>query len=100
MNELIDRARAAEANGERDRALELYEEAFRERTRAGDGTLLADLLRWMSTIRRDQGDLVVAEELAEASLAVAMARAEAPAAAAAENCLGIIAQFRGRLEPD
>jgi putative nucleotidyltransferase with HDIG domain len=97
MNQLIDQARAAESNGERDRALELYEEAFRQQTRAGHGAGIADLLRWMSTIRRDQGDLVVAEELAEASLAVALARAEAPAAAAAENCLGIIAQFRGRL---
>jgi putative nucleotidyltransferase with HDIG domain len=98
MDDVIQQAKAAEAEGDRERALKLYETAFTQHARAGDGSVLADLLRWMSTIRRDLGDLEVAEELAETSLAVAEARSDVPSAAAAQNCLAIIAQLRGHLE--
>jgi tetratricopeptide (TPR) repeat protein len=98
LETLIEKAKLAEAEGDGARALAYYEEAFADHWRNGDGSAFPALLRWMSTIRRDQGDLEVAEELAEASLAVAQACGDVAASAAADNCLAIIAQLRGRLD--
>lgn len=94
---LVDRARAADRAGDWEAAHTGYQSAFSS-LQHGDQTIAADLLRWIGTLYRNRGDLEVATEHYEASLAVARATETAEAIPAALNCMAIVAQLRGSVD--
>jgi putative nucleotidyltransferase with HDIG domain len=95
---LIESGRAAEREGDWDRALEAYDGAFRRLGREHGPERAAELLRWIGTVFRNRGDLENATELYEASLAVSEAARLPDHEASGLNCLAIVAQFRARID--
>src|SRR5690606_19276554 len=97
LDDLVEAARAAERAGAWDESLARYEQAFGRLAREGTAARAAELLRWIGTVHCERGDLEVAGELCEASLAVAEASGAREHVAAALNCLAIVEQRAGRL---
>ena len=98
---LVERAREAERHGEWDRARQAYESALSALSTvpaAERAVRAAELFRWIGTLFRNRGELEVAAEQYETSLAVAEADGATHAIASALNCLAIIAQFRGSVD--
>lgn len=99
FEEMIQSAKERERAGEWDKALSWYERAFRCLPRGADAVQAAELLRWIGTVRRERGDLELASEAYEASLAIAECSGLDAQVAAALNCLGIVEHLRGQVEP-
>lgn len=97
LDDLVEAARAAERAGAWDESLARYEQAFGRLAREGTAARAAELLRWIGTVHCERGDLELADELCEASLAVAEASGAREHVAAALNCLAIVEQRAGRL---
>ncbi|MBW3554977.1 MAG: HD domain-containing protein [Gemmatimonadetes bacterium] len=94
----LEDARAAEREGDPARALRQYEHALQLASRGGaDPGTIADILRWIGTVRRTREELELAAEGYHASLAVAEATEDDARRAAALNCLGVLDQFAGAL---
>lgn len=91
---LIQAARAAERAGDWDAAVARYEAALR----GAPSDRAPELLRWIGTVRRECGDLEVALEMYEASLASAEALGLREHVAAGLNCMAVVQQARGDLE--
>lgn len=98
LADLVEAAQAAERAGAWDQSLAYYEQAFGRLTREGDAARAAELLRWIATVHRERGDLELAGELCEASLAVAEASGAREHVAAALNCLATVELLAGRVE--
>lgn len=98
LHSLIESARAAEKSGKWDEALTGFEDALARVPGEGQPELAADLLRWIGTVRRDQGEVEVAGEVYETSLAIAEANGSRERTASALNALASVEQLRGRLE--
>jgi len=73
LDALVERARSAHQSGEWTQALELYEEAYRRAIHEGDAADIARLLRWSGQVHAERGEPEIAEELYDASLAIAEA---------------------------
>ena len=98
LRELIASAKEFERAGAWDDALARYEQAFAELRHEGDAASAADLLRWIGTVRRERGELELAGEAYEASLAIAERNGLDRHLAAVLNCLGIMEHRRGHVE--
>jgi putative nucleotidyltransferase with HDIG domain len=95
---LVVAAQAAEREGHRQRARELYEAALfalRERNQA---PLAASLFRWIARTHQDDGNLELAAEIAATALEVSERAGDAGGIAHANNLLGNIEQERGELD--
>jgi putative nucleotidyltransferase with HDIG domain len=95
LDDLVARGRTLASTGETDAALEAYEEAFRLLPAQGDAARAAKILRWIGTIHRERGDMEIASELYDASLAIAEAAGLEEDMASVYNCMAIIEQFAG-----
>ncbi|MBI4544047.1 MAG: tetratricopeptide repeat protein [Gemmatimonadetes bacterium] len=95
---LIDSALVAERAGAWDEALAGYEAAFGHLRTEGDAAKAAELLRRIGRVHRERGDIELAIEAFETSLAIAEANGLREHVAAALNGLGTAEQFRGGLE--
>lgn len=95
IDELIERGRALASTGETDAALQAYEEAFRLLPAEGNASQATKILRWIGTIHRERGDMDIASDLYEASLAIAEACGFDEDIASAYNCMAIVEQFAG-----
>ena len=96
LSELQSAAEAHSA-GRWDEALSHYESALQRAARSGDPALTADVLRRVGTVHTERGDLEVAAEIFEASLAIADACGFRDRVAFAEICLATVEQRSGRL---
>ncbi|MBV9773756.1 MAG: tetratricopeptide repeat protein [Gemmatimonadetes bacterium] len=94
----IEAAQEAERAGAWDVALARYEEAFSRLSREGDAGTAASVLRWIGRVHRERGDLELAQEMYEASSAVAEAGGLRWHAANALVGLASVEQWRGRLD--
>lgn len=94
---LLARAEAAEAAGDWDAALGLYETALSRLSKddGGAAELAADLLRRKGRVHSERGDLEQATELFEASLEVSEKNGLQEQRANALNSLAVVAQFKG-----
>lgn len=97
MDLLIQSAQECERVGAWDQALSFYEQAFAHLPSGGCASRAAELLRWIGTVHRERGELELAEESYEASLAIAELNALGTHVAAGLNCLGIMEHRRGRV---
>ena len=95
---MMDSARDSESAGAWDEALEQYELVFRHLPRQGDAATAASLMRRIGRVHRERGDVDLAVEAFEASLAIAEANDLREHVAQALNSLGTAEQFRGRLD--
>ena len=94
---LAQSGRIAELRRDLRSALGLYQEARDVLDGIGPTPLLANILRWQGSVRRDEGKLEEADELYRESLDVAVACGSLAARAAAINCRGVLAQRSGDL---
>src|SRR5262245_57925839 len=97
-NDLVERARAAEHAGALDEALAAYEAAFKRLSPTESPLQAAELMRCIGTLQRLRGELDLAREACEASLAIADAANLQPQTAAALNGLAVIAQAHGEAD--
>ncbi len=97
LETLVQDARAAERDGNLERALELYERALHACGHDAESGLAPDLLRWIGTVHRHRGDLETAAEVYEASRASAEGAGLNDRLASALNCLAIVAQLRANV---
>ena len=96
--ELARAGRAAEKQRELDSALQWYSTARDLVADLEPTPLLANVLRWMGSVLRDQGESGEAERCYEESLRVAEVTGTASGQAAALNCRAVMAQRRGDLD--
>ena len=94
---LAQSGRIAELRRDLRSAHGLYQEARDVLEGVGPTPLLANILRWQGSVRRDEGKLEEADELYRQSLDVAVACGSLAARAAAINCRGVLAQRSGDL---
>lgn len=98
LDTILHEARASEREGELDAALRKYEEALHLIPPLGaEPSLVADVLRWIGSVRRVRDEMELAAEAYDASLAIAEALGDARRVASALNCLGVLEQFGGNL---
>jgi putative nucleotidyltransferase with HDIG domain len=97
-NDLVERARAAEHAGALDEALAAYEAAFQSLSPTDSPAQAAELMRCIGTVQRQRGELDLAHEACDASLAIADAAGLQPETAFALNGLAVIAQARGNAD--
>jgi putative nucleotidyltransferase with HDIG domain len=104
---LIDRAKAAERNGQYAAARAAYEDALRtlgtdahEGQEASDGHSFwsATLLRWIGTTHRDEGHAEAAMDCYQASLAIAEHATDRANMAGVKNCMAVVRQNWGELD--
>jgi len=93
----IERARAADRDGDTEKSLALFDGAIGLLQRPADVALLADALRWKGTVYREVGETEAAYQCYTKSLAYAERIGAVAAKAHAFNCLAIVAQRRGEL---
>ena len=98
LSQLTERAQEAERAGDVPAALSFYERAFGRLTNEGSAADAANLLRRIGRLHRQRGDLDLAEELFEASRAVAGAAGLRGPLAQAVNCLAVLEQLRGHID--
>ena len=91
-------ARAAEADGMWDDAIEAYQAALAEARAAGDTASEAPLLRTLGRVWAERGEYDRARTAFEECLVLAQARGQEPLAASALNCMAGVAQLRGQLD--
>src|SRR5688500_69332 len=91
FRDTVAAAREAERRGARDEALGSLTSADNAASDA------ASVFRWIGTVHRQRGDLELAAEAYEASLAIAEAASLPLHIASALNCIGVVAQSRGDL---
>jgi putative nucleotidyltransferase with HDIG domain len=96
--ETIAHGQAAEREGRRDRACELYEQALHELRGAQHSTTACALLRWVARCRLEGGDLDAAHDAASAALAVGEACGDRGALAHSLNVLANVLRTRGDLD--
>lgn len=94
---LVDMARAAERDGDPDKAIALFDDAIAFLQQPADLPFLADVLRWKGTVYREQGETEAAYQCYRKSLGLAERLGVDSAKAHALNCLAIVAQRRGDL---
>lgn len=93
----LDAARAAEASGQWDEALAIYESALAGHREQG-GAPAAELLRKIGLVHYYRGSFDVALALFESSKRIADEAGASAHSAAAMNCLAIVHQSLGQLE--
>ena len=98
LDELIETAKEFEHAGAWDDALACYEQGLRSLSRESSPATAADLLRWIGTVRRERGELEMARDVYDVSLAIAELNGLAHQTAAVLNCMGIVEHLRGHLE--
>ncbi|HUP89027.1 MAG TPA: tetratricopeptide repeat protein [Longimicrobiales bacterium] len=97
LEEVLTSARAAEAAGHWDRALETYEQAL-EQFRAAGGEPVAELLRKIGLVHYYRGNFEQSLTLFERSREIALNASATGHIAAAVNCLAIVRQALGQLD--
>jgi putative nucleotidyltransferase with HDIG domain len=97
LNSVLTKARDAEAAGNWDEALSMYETALAE-SRPQGGAPVAELLRKIGLVHYYRGDFDAAGTLFRQSKETAEAAGATDMIAAALNCLGIVHQALGQLE--
>ncbi|HEX8692589.1 MAG TPA: HD domain-containing phosphohydrolase [Longimicrobium sp.] len=95
---LVADGQAAERDGRRAEACELYERALHALGPGGDRALACGLLRWIARCHLDDGDAGAAADSAAAALAMAEACGDQAGVAHALNLQGNIAREKGELE--
>ncbi|MEM7417941.1 MAG: tetratricopeptide repeat protein [Gemmatimonadota bacterium] len=98
IHDLIEAARLEEQRGALPLAFDCFAAAAARLRESEDTRTLADVVRWMGTVRREQGDTTEAQALYTESLYVAEAIPYRAGEAHALNCLAIIAQRRGSID--
>jgi putative nucleotidyltransferase with HDIG domain len=98
LEELIETAKEFERAGAWDDALACYERGLRSLSRESSPATAADLLRWIGTVRRERGELELAREVYDVSLAIAELNGLAHQTAAVLNCMAIVEHLRGQVE--
>jgi putative nucleotidyltransferase with HDIG domain len=97
LGAVLDAARAAEASGQWDDALSIYEKAL-EQHRANGGEAVAELLRKIGLVHYYRGNFEMSFALFERSKATAQNAELLGHVAAADNCLAIVHQSLGQLD--
>jgi putative nucleotidyltransferase with HDIG domain len=98
---LIDRAKAAERNGQHAAARAVYEDALRALgagAQEGHSYWSSTLLRWIGTTHRDEGDAEAAMCCYQASLAIAEQTMDRANMAGVKNCMAVVRQNWGELD--
>jgi putative nucleotidyltransferase with HDIG domain len=98
---LVDRAKAAERNGQYAAARAAYEDALQsldDEAHAGQSFWSATLLRWIGTTHRDEGHAEAAMDCYQASLAIAGQAMDAANMAGVKNCMAVVRQNWGELD--
>lgn len=95
---VLEAARAAERRGDSAAALQGYEQALLALESTDADARAADILRWIGTIYREQGETDRAEQRYRESLAVAERSGYRAGMAHAVHWLAIIEVHRGRLK--
>lgn len=98
LPDLIRAAKEFERAGRWDDALACYERTLSHLPHYGTASDAADVLRWIGTVHRERGELELAAEVYEVSLAVAELNSLERQIASALNCLGAIEHQRGQIE--
>jgi len=95
VDDLIESARAAEREGQRQRARESYEEALFRLMEPQQAPLAASLLRWIGRTHFDEGSLDLTDDIVGAALLVSEAADDAAGVAHANNLLALVQRERG-----
>ncbi len=95
---VIERAQRAELNGRRSDARALYEVALLRLAEATDESDASNLLRWIARTHRDDADLDLTLDCAEAALAVAEAHAHRGALRHASSLVAAVRVQQGDLD--
>jgi len=98
VEQRVQAARAADREGRWADALDLYEQAFAEALLRRDADSMISVLRWKGTLYRERGELELAGEAYEASLAIAEALGLTAQVASGLNALAGLEQYSG--DPD
>ena len=98
LSGLLEAARSADREGRWADALGLYEEGFRIATERRDVESIVSILRWIGTLHRERGELELAGEAYDASLAIAEANGMTAQVASVLNVLAGLEQYAG--DPD
>ncbi|HEU4453369.1 MAG TPA: HD domain-containing phosphohydrolase [Longimicrobium sp.] len=97
VDQLVAEAQAAEREGRRQAARDLFESALFALRGPGQAPMAGSLLRWISRTFMDDGLLESAEEVAEAALLVSETGGDAGGVAHANNLIGTILREKGDL---
>ncbi|MGQ0561325.1 MAG: tetratricopeptide repeat protein [Gemmatimonadota bacterium] len=97
LGNVLEAARAAEASGDWDAALTIYEDALEQFREAG-GEPVAELLRKIGLVHYYRGNFEISFALFERSRSVAEESGLTDQVAAAANCLAIVHQSLGQLD--
>jgi len=98
IDHLVVEAQAAEREGRRQAARDLYESALFALRGRGEASMAASLLRWIARTHQDEGSMDAAAEVAEVALLVAELAADAGGVAHANNLLANVVREQGDLE--
>src|ERR671937_856766 len=98
LGALIAEAEAAERQGRREAARELYERALRGLSGPAEAPLASALLRWIARTYQADGDYDAALDCAAAAIAVGEACGDAGAVGHAVNVQAIVHWQQGQLD--
>jgi putative nucleotidyltransferase with HDIG domain len=98
VDALVEAGRAAELDGNRHGAREMYEAALFGLRDPAHAALAASLLRWIARTHLDEGTLDVADEIAVAALVVSEQAGDVSGVSHANNLLGALQREQGNLD--
>lgn len=95
MRAALEAARASHAAGTWDEAIRCYELALERLPSEGTAEDAANILRWVGSVRTERGEIELAREMFDSSLAVAELNGLTEGVASALICLAVLDQQRG-----